>query len=202
MNKENNLKNKLFDQVTSLLDNNFIKLLEKNSFKVKPSFNLPKNANVEMVKLKKVNKNTLDILSMTKDLRYCDSKVITKILNDILQDSDIVEVNEFNSWNKDYLTQLLYYRASHLATLLEDKNSFISKNEKLKNIFQQGSYLVTSLNYYKNTYLIRLNNSENSTTPYPINKEGVSAIKELDKLESKIEKYLTAYNNFLSLNKK
>jgi hypothetical protein len=119
--------------------------------------------------------------------------VIYEIFKDMMQDEETVEVNEFTKWNKDYLVQLLFYASSRLSDLIEDKNSFIEKQAKYRNLVNQGYSLITSINYYKDTELFRLNNSEDSTTPYPINKEGSSAISSFNELKIRADKYFNKY---------
>ena len=146
-----------------------------------------------MVKLNKVNKDTLVVDDIVSILLPIHKVVIYEIFKDMMQDEETVEVNEFTKWNKDYLVQLLFYASSRLSDLIEDKNSFIEKQAKYRNLVNQGYSLITSINYYKDTELFRLNNSEDSTTPYPINKEGSSAISSFNELKIRADKYFNKY---------
>jgi hypothetical protein len=153
---------------------------------------VPRNS-YTMVKLNKVNKETLVVDDIVSLLLPIHKVVIYEIFKDMMQDEETVEVNEFTKWNKDYLVQLLFYASSRLSDLIEDKNSFIEKQAKYRNLVNQGYSLITSINYYKDTELFRLNNSEDSTTPYPINKEGSSAISSFNELKIRADKYFNKY---------
>lgn len=153
---------------------------------------VPRNS-YTMVKLNKVNKDTLVVDDIVSILLPIHKVVIYEIFKDMMQDEETVEVNEFTKWNKDYLVQLLFYASSRLSNLIEDKNSFIEKQAKYRNLVNQGYSLITSINYYKDTELFRLNNSEDSTTPYPINKEGSSAISSFNELKIRADKYFNKY---------
>lgn len=152
----------------------------------------PRNS-CTMVKLNKVNKDTLVVDEIVSPLLPIHKVVIYEIFKDMMQDEETVKVNEFTKWNKDYLVQLLFYASSRLSDLIEDKNSFIEKQAKYRNLVNQGYSLITSINYYKNTELIRLNNSNDSTTPYPINKEGSSAISSFNELKIRADKFFNKY---------
>lgn len=153
---------------------------------------VPRNS-YTMVKLNKVNKDTLVVDDIVSILLPIHKVVIYEIFKDMMQDEETVEVNEFTKWNKDYLVQLLFYASSRLSDLIEDKNSFIEKQAKYRNLVNQGYSLITSINYYKDTELFRLNNSEDSTTPYPINREGSSAINSFNELKIRADKYFNKY---------
>jgi hypothetical protein len=153
---------------------------------------VPRNS-YTMVKLNKVNKDTLVVDDIVSILLPIHKVVIYEIFKDMMQDEETVEVNEFTKWNKDYLVQLLFYASSRLSDLIEDKNSFIEKQAKYRNLVNQGYSLITSINYYKDTELFRLNNSEDSTTPYPINREGSSAISSFNELKIRADKYFNKY---------
>lgn len=153
---------------------------------------VPRNS-YTMVKLNKVNKDTLVVDDIVSILLPIHKVVIYEIFKDMMQDEETVEVNEFTKWNKDYLVQLLFYASSRLSDLIEDKNSFIEKQARCRNLVNQGYSLITSINYYKDTELNRLNNSKDSTTPYPINREGSSAISSFNELKIRADKYFNKY---------
>lgn len=153
---------------------------------------VPRNS-YTMVKLNKVNKDTLVVDDIVSILLPIHKVVIYEIFKDMMQDEETVEVNEFTKWNKDYLVQLLFYASSRLSDLIEDKNSFIEKQARCRNLVNQGYSLIASINYYKDTELNRLNNSKDSTTPYPINREGSSAISSFNELKIRADKYFNKY---------
>lgn len=153
---------------------------------------VPRNS-YTMVKLNKVNKDTLVVDDIVSILLPIHKVVIYEIFKDMMQDEETVEVNEFTKWNKDYLVQLLFYASSRLSDLIEDKNSFIEKQARCRNLVNQGYSLIASINYYKDTELNRLNNSNDSTTPYPINREGSSAISSFNELKIRADKYFNKY---------
>lgn len=153
---------------------------------------VPRNS-YTMVKLNKINKDTLVVDDIVSILLPIHKVVIYEIFKDMMQDEETVEVNEFTKWNKDYLVQLLFYASSRLSDLIEDKNSFIEKQARCRNLVNQGYSLIASINYYKDTELNRLNNSNDSTTPYPINREGSSAISSFNELKIRADKYFNKY---------
>lgn len=153
---------------------------------------VPRNS-YTMVKLNKINKDTLVVDDIVSILLPIHKVVIYEIFKDMMQDEETVEVNEFTKWNKDYLVQLLFYASSRLSDLIEDKNSFIEKQARCRNLVNQGYSLIASINYYKDTELNRLNNSKDSTTPYPINREGSSAISSFNELKIRADKYFNKY---------
>lgn len=167
----------------------------------KQNFSYPSKLNNNLKKLNKVKKETLNPELMIKDLRHNESKVLKKILDSIMKNEDLIDVNEFTGWNKDYLVQLLQYRALELCSIITDHCEVLKGNPKLRAVYEQGYNLSVSLSYYANSYLIRLNSSEDKISMYPINPEGISAIKELDTLEARVDKFFLKNKTFTAIKK-
>ena len=167
----------------------------------KQNFSYPSKLNNNLKKLNKVKKETLNPELMIKDLRHNESKVLKKILDSIMKNEDLIDVNEFTGWNKDYLVQLLQYRALELCSIITDHCEVLKGNPKLRAVYEQGYTLSVSLSYYANSYLIRLNSSEDRISMYPINPEGISAIKELDTLEARVDKFFLKNKTFTAIKK-
>lgn len=167
----------------------------------KQNFSFPSKLNNNLKKLNKVKKETLNPELMIKDLRHNESKVLKKILDSIMKNEDLIDVNEFTGWNKDYLVQLLQYRALELCSIITDHCEVLKGNPKLRAVYEQGYNLSVSLSYYANSYLIRLNSSEDRISMYPINPEGISAIKELDTLEARVDKFFLKNKTFTAIKK-